>query len=56
VNIEHDICQEILAIMATYHAQEKSPTGVATPGGLAHLGDVWALFQRWENRLLKAQP
>ena len=41
------VCDEILEIMATYHAQEES-TGVDTPGGLEHMGDVWRLFRKWE--------
>ena len=48
------ICDEILAIMKTYHEQEKSG-GVDTPGGLEHMGDVWALFHTWERKLLDAR-
>ncbi len=47
------VCQEILDIMKTYHEQNDSPSGVGTPGGLEHMGDVWRLFSKWEL-LLKA--
>jgi hypothetical protein len=45
------VCAEILEIMATYHEQEASPSGVDTPGGLEHMGDVWRLFAKWEKML-----
>jgi hypothetical protein len=45
------VCAEILAIMKTYHEQEKSAFGVDTPGGLEHMGDVWKLFSKWEGML-----
>lgn len=41
------ITDEVVAIMATYHEQEKSAYGVDTPGGLEHMGDVWALLDKW---------
>ena len=47
------VCNKILAIMETYHEQEASPSGVDTPGGLEHMGDVWDLFREWEE-ILKA--
>jgi hypothetical protein len=47
------VCSEIMEIMATYHEQEKTAYGVDTPGGLEHMGDVWALFSKWE-RMLKS--
>lgn len=46
------VCDEILAIMNTYHEQEKVRGYVGTPGGLEHMGDVWSLFLRWEDMLL----
>jgi hypothetical protein len=49
------VCDEILAIMATYHEQEKRPGGVSTPGGLEHMGDVWCLFLEWEESLLEKE-
>ncbi len=45
------VCAEILEIMETYHEQDKSPYGVDTPGGLEHMGDVWRLFEKWEQLL-----
>lgn len=45
------VCEEILEIMKTYREQERSPHGVDTPGGLQHMGDVWALFEKWERML-----
>lgn len=50
------VCAEILSIMDTYHEQKKSKYGVGTPGGLEHMGDVWSLFMRWEEKLKKVQP
>lgn len=50
-----EVCEEILDIMRTYHEQEKSSYGVDTPGGLEHMGDVWSMFSRWEDRLKEAQ-
>ena len=50
-----EVCQEIVAIMECYHEQEKSSYGVDTPGGLEHMGDVWALFSKWEMKLSAAQ-
>ncbi len=47
------ICAEVLTIMETYHEQEKSVSGVDTPGGLEHMGDVWKLFAKWERMLLE---
>lgn len=47
------VCEQILAIMATYHEQDEAG-GVDTPGGLEHMGDVWRLFFRWEA-MLKAK-
>ena len=52
---EHQVCEEILRIMATYHEQEDGPDGVDTPGGLEHMGDVWHLFLKWEGALLHAK-
>lgn len=52
MNARDTICDEILDIMKTYHEQEQSSRGVDTPGGLEHMGDVWKLFQRWEEALL----
>jgi len=49
-----EVCAEILRIMETYREQEASPSGVGTPGGLEHMGDVWRLLAKWE-RLLKAE-
>ena len=48
---QYAICTEILEIMQVYHEQEKSYFGVDTPGGLEHMGDVWALFMKWEKLL-----
>lgn len=45
---------EILKIMQTYREQEASPGGVGTPGGLEHMGDVWALFKKWERAIISA--
>jgi len=45
------VCEEILEIMRTYHEQEAS-SGVDTPGGLEHMGDVWRLFIKWESMLM----
>lgn len=50
------VCDEILEIMATYHEQEARPSGVDTPGGLEHMGDVWGLFSKWEAMLKGHQP
>ena len=52
--MEQKVCDEILDIMKTYHEQESTPYGVDTPGGLEHMGDVWALFRKWEQMLLEA--
>lgn len=52
-NIQQEkVCKEIIEIMNVYHEQHDSPWGVGTPGGLEHMGDVWALLSKWE-RLLK---
>lgn len=51
MNVRRVICNEILAIMKTYHEQEARPSGVGTPGGLEHIGDVWKLFSKWEALL-----
>lgn len=48
--MKNKVCDEILEIMQTYHEQEKSRGGVDTPGGLEHMGDVRALFRRWEKQ------
>jgi hypothetical protein len=49
------IAQEIMEIMDTYRDQEKTSWGVDTPGGLEHMGDVWALLRRWDNELREAE-
>jgi hypothetical protein len=48
---EHEVCDEILDIMREYKEQENSASGVDTPGGLEHMGDVWKLFHKWESKL-----
>jgi len=50
------ICNEILRIMAVYHEQDASPSGIGTPGGLEHMGDVWRLLGRWEDMLKERTP
>jgi hypothetical protein len=45
------VCDQIISIMETYHEQDASPSGVDTPGGLEHMGDVWRLFAKWEALL-----
>lgn len=50
---ESKVCAEILEIMEEYSQQEASPSGVATPGGLEHMGDVWRLFEKWKATLTK---
>ena len=47
------VTDEILAIMAVYHEQENSSRGVGTPGGLEHMGDVWRLLSKWEDKLIQ---
>lgn len=44
------ICDEILRIMKVYH-QQMDAGNLGTPGGLEHMGDVWKLFERWDNKL-----
>jgi hypothetical protein len=53
MNLENAVlvCSEILAIMETYHEQDRSIRGVDTPGGLEHMGDVWGLLSKWEKML-----
>lgn len=51
---EHKICAEILDITCVYHEQAATSYGVDTPGGLEHMGDVWALFLKWERALQQA--
>jgi hypothetical protein len=54
--LEHQpIIREILNIMQTYHEQDGTYDGVATPGGLEHMGDVWRLFLKWEKQALAAK-
>ncbi len=53
-NVQHQVCDEILSIMATYHEQDDAGS-IGTPGGLEHMGDVWRLLGKWEE-MLKAQP
>lgn len=45
------VCGEIQAIMRVYREQEASRNGVGTPGGLEHMGDVWTLLSKWDERL-----
>lgn len=47
------VCAEIQEIMVTYREQDAGD-GVATPGGLEHMGDVWRLLAGWD-RLLTAE-
>jgi hypothetical protein len=47
---ESEVCDEIISIMEEYDRQE-SASGVDTPGGLEHMGDVWRLLRRWSNVL-----
>jgi hypothetical protein len=46
-----DVRDEILTIMKTYREQKASSYGVDTPGGLEHMGDVWRLLSRWDEKL-----
>ena len=55
-NAKTAICEEILDIMRVYHEQAARPSGVDTPGGLEHMGDVWNLFHRWESTLNAHAP
>lgn len=48
------VCEEIKRIMHTYREQEASARGVATPGGLEHMGDVWRLLGKWDAALQPA--
>jgi hypothetical protein len=47
---ESEVGAEILRIMKVYHEQDAKGS-VDTPGGLEHMGDVWALFKSWERKL-----
>lgn len=51
---------DIQTIMNTYREQEASRSGIGTPGGLEHMGDVWRLLAKWDKILSepqqKAQP
>lgn len=51
MNAKDKVCAEIQEIMRTYREQEASPSGVDTPGGLEHMGDVWRLLRRWDTEL-----
>lgn len=53
---QKQVCEEILAIMKTYHEQEAEQGYVDTPGGLEHMGDVWRLFRKWEGILQPKDP
>jgi hypothetical protein len=48
------VASEILEIMDTYDNQTTSPSGIGTPGGLEHMGDVWRLLRRW-CRVIKGE-
>jgi len=50
------VCGEIRQIMTVYHQQELTEFGVDTPGGLEHMGDVWALLMRWDRALTEEKP
>lgn len=45
------VCEDIQQIMKIYHEQEDSPSGVGTPGGLEHMGDVWRQLAEWDGIL-----
>ncbi len=45
------VCSEIKQIMGTYREQDARPQGIGTPGGLEHMGDVWRLLRKWDDRL-----
>ena len=45
------VCSEIQSIMIVYREQEAGEYGVGTPGGLEHMGDVWRLLAKWDERL-----
>lgn len=53
---ESDVCRQIREIMQVYRKQAASSYGVDTPGGLEHMGDVWALLRRWDEKLERASP
>lgn len=56
-NIQQEkVCKEIIEIMSVYHDQMNTPWGVGTPGGLEHMGDVWALLSKWEHLLKEPKP
>lgn len=48
------ICDQIVAIMATYDRQMREDGYIGTPGGLEHMGDVWRLLGRWRGLLISA--
>lgn len=45
------VTDQVQKIMATYREQEASSSGVGTPGGLEHMGDVWRLLAKWDKEL-----
>jgi hypothetical protein len=50
-SVAKKVAAEIRDIMHTYRKQEASASGVDTPGGLEHMGDVWALLKKWDRDL-----
>ena len=46
------VCDEVVEIMEEYDRQEAA-SGVDTPGGLEHMGDVWRLLRKWETQIKK---
>lgn len=51
VSPQNQVCAEILEIRAVYEEQIAGPSGLGTPGGLEHMGDVWSLLYEWEQTL-----
>lgn len=50
------IAKELQEIMTVYHEQCASKSGLGTPGGLEHMGDVWSKFLEWEELLRVTTP
>jgi hypothetical protein len=49
----NEVCNEILDIMEVYDEQEAKRGYIDTPGGLEHMGDVWAKLRKWSKLLLE---
>lgn len=47
------ICNEIIDIMRVYDKQTAKNGYPDTPGGLEHMGDVWAMLGRWRDTLAR---